>query len=401
MIKIGSGGGDLICPYCYHAFGQRDIAFRCTGFASQNGTACKPELDEALQRYTGKATPLPPIFEGNGRKSQASCPTCHGESTYRICPQCHSTLPVDFGKVSSRLIAMIGARNSGKTVYMTVLIHELIHSIGSAYGVAVDGADDETRSRYGSAYERVLYDEGLLFDATRSAGVEQRAPLVFHFTKSMTKMGRRVRHNTILSFFDTAGEDLQSRDAVEQNTRYLLGADGIVLLLDPLQMRGARHLARGVELPALAPDADLPQNVLGRVTDLLRARPGMKQNARIKTPIAVAFAKMDTLWSTLPDNSPLRSPSRSGTSGSFETDESLDVHYEVQRLLADWEGRQIDQRLEADYENYRYFGLSALGGSPTADQRAPEEGVSPHRVGDPLLWLLSVLGVVPTTEVKR
>ena len=47
----------------------------------------------------------------------------------------------------------------------------------------------------------------------------------------------------MLSFFDTAGEDLNDQTSVDQNIRYLTSADGVILLLDPLQMRGARPLA--------------------------------------------------------------------------------------------------------------------------------------------------------------
>lgn len=394
--------GALVCPYCYDSMLEKTILFRCTGFQSPTGQSCDPVRDEVLQRHTGYATPMPPVFPGNGKKSKDTCPSCSGSSTNRICPNCHSRLPVDFGKVENRMIAMIGARNSGKTVFMTVLIHELIHGIGSAYEVAVDGADDETRMRYGSSYERPLYDDGLLFAATRTATVERRTPLVFHFTRLLNRrVGRPTRHDTLLSFFDTAGEDLQSVDAVDRNTRYLLGADGIILLLDPLQMRGARNLASRVSLPEVAPSQDEPQNVLSRVTDLLRSESGVSQGARIKTPIAVAFAKMDSLWDSLSENSPIRKPSASAVSGSFDDAESLDAHYEVQRLLADWEGRQIDQKLQSDYENYRYFAVSSLGSPPIEGNRVPESGLRPHRVGDPLLWLFSELGVVPTTKAGR
>lgn len=58
--------------------------------------------------------------------------------------------------------------------------------------------------------------------------------------------GERPQHS-VLSFFDTAGEDFNSRESVELNTRYLTNADGIILLLDPLQMPApgtARHPVR-------------------------------------------------------------------------------------------------------------------------------------------------------------
>ena len=43
-------------------------------------------------------------------------------------------------------------------------------------------------------------------------------------------------------------------------------------------------------------------------------------------------------------------------------------------------------------------GVSALGETPTGDNRVSARGVRPYRVTDPLLWLLGQFGVIP---VKR
>ena len=134
----------LACPYCYNQFTEKDICFRCTGRPGPEGDACKPARDESLVRWLGIPTQLPPCFDADGRRFTARCPHCHGESPYRVCPSCHSRLPVDFGKVDSRLIAMIGAKQSGKTVFMTVLIHELMHRVGRDLDLAIMGSDEAT-----------------------------------------------------------------------------------------------------------------------------------------------------------------------------------------------------------------------------------------------------------------
>ena len=56
---------------------------------------------------------------------------------------------------------------------------------------------------------------------------------------------------TLLSFFDTAGEDLITADSLARNARYLASADGIILLLDPLQMKARGHSShRGCHFPS-------------------------------------------------------------------------------------------------------------------------------------------------------
>lgn len=388
----------LVCPYCYDSFHQRDIWFRCTGRASRQGKRCGTQRDDLLTQRVGRADALPPAFQANGRKTKVVCPSCGDETTYRICPACHSQLPVHFGKVTSRLIAMVGAKDTGKTVYITVLIHELMNQLGTRFNASVVGCDDYTRSRFTERRER-LYQGRKLPDTTTTAQARDGVvpPWVFRLTTSTNGFGRPVSRHSLLSFFDTAGEDLLSRESVDRNARYLASADGIILLLDPLQMPGARKLAApGTKLPAEGPLVERPDNVLSRITDLLQATSGQQPRFRIKKPIAVAFSKIDTLAHTFSDGSPLRrAPS---AVPAFDAQDSMDVHAHVQALLHQWEGAQIDQFLQHHYATYRYFGLSALGETPTDDNRVSARGVRPYRVPDPFLWLLSEFGTIPATR---
>lgn len=392
----------LVCPYCYRSFSEREIKFRCSGRKKPTGEQCAARRDEVLASHTGLNVPVAPAFAGNGRRLESVCPECGVQTNYRICPHCHSQLPVQFGKIGSRLIAMVGARESGKTVYMTVLLHELIHRVGAQFDAAIDGADDETRRRFTSDYETPMYDQRLLFDATRSASVGRTnavQPLVFRFTSSKAGFVRDKPDHTLLSFFDTAGEDLRSQELVDLNTRYLLSADGIILLLDPLRMRGAKELAAaGTRMPTVGDSQDDPANVLSRITDLLRT--GRRPSDTIDTPIAVAFPKMDAFQQGLGQGSALRR-TPTNRNGQFDSQDSLDVHYQIQALLHQWEGSQIDQILTKNYRTYRYFGLSALGETPTPDNKVPARGIRPYRVADPFLWLLSELSVVPASKVPK
>jgi hypothetical protein len=389
------------CPYCYEEISQRQIWFRCAGRISRNGRRCAPEPDPVLRDRTGFGGALPPAFAADGRQGAANCPACLGETTIRICPVCHSRLPVHFGKVGSRLIVPVGAKEAGKTVFMTVLVHELMHQTGQRFNAAITGADDYTRQRFASEYERPLYRESKLLAPTTAAGTHNRAPLVFRFTTESQAgvfrsgvFGNGNPQRTLLSFFDTAGEDLRSQQSIEQNVRYLGAADGIVLLLDPLQMRGARELAApGTRLPTPGPPDDEPATVLENVTDLLLSSEGKNPNKRIGKPLAIVFTKMDALLHDLKETSPLlRSPPQERY---FDERDSLEVHTEIQRLLARWEGTRIDQIAQLNYRRYRYFGVSALGETPTQDNRVAARGIRPYRVASPILWLLAEFGIIP------
>ena len=395
--------GTLNCPYCYHPFPAREIKFRCSGRPGTSGRRCETRIDQVLAAHGGETAALYPVFDADGRRRSATHPACGAETTQRVCPRCHQQLPVHFGDADNRLIALVGAKESGKTVFMTVLLHELYNQVGQRFGLAVMAADDHTRNRFGADYEDLLYDKRLLHDPTSTATGTRggRRPLVFGVSRKQRRLWGDHLSRSLFSFFDTAGEDLRSGEGVERNVRYLTGAAGIILLLDPLQMRGARPLAEpGTLLPETGGAADDPASVLGRITDLLHgALP--TRHGLIRKPIAVVFTKMDALEGALPEDAALLRDSTS-TEAAYDERDGAAVHAEMRELLQKWQGGSIDLLLQQNYERYRFFGLSALGGSPVRDeqdkQRVSEYGIQPRRVQDPFLWLLSVFGTVPTSK---
>lgn len=391
----------LICPYCYSPFAEKEIAFRCSGLRAPDGTQCRPQRDPVREKFDDPA-PVPPTVEGNGRRLAATCKRCTNVTTLQICPHCHSQLPVHYSKIENRMVAMIGAKFSGKSVYMTVLLHELARRVGRRFDAAVVGADERTRRDFG-VEERTLYDEGVLPVTTRTAMADRgRAPFVFKVSLGEARRFRSTLRHTVLSFFDTAGEDLESEQGVAQNVRYLSSADGIIVLLDPLTIPGVVEslgLDPGI-LPPGAQASDSPLNILTRVTDTLQKLPGVGPHRMIDVPVAIAFSKVDALWDALPEESPLRQAAP--VTPYFDERDSAAVHAYVQALLHEWEGGQIDQFLAKHYRNFRYFGLSALGAVPPAPkpgqarQQVAKSGIQPHRVEDPFLWLLSRLKVIET-----
>ncbi len=376
----------LTCPYCYNTFPEWRIDFRCSGRPGPTGKRCDPQPDPQLNSHLGFTGELPHTFHDSCHRHRSVCPDSGAPTTIRVCPVCHSTLPMHFGRIRSQLIALVGPRESGKTVFMTVLIHEFGYRLGERLGIAVAGADDETRDSFRRDYEQRLYDGRLLPAKTRSVAAERygyRPPMVFNFKQETRRPWPGLPPQTLLSFFDIAGEDLGSMAGTELNARYLEVADAVILILDPLQMAGGRRrAARDAPLPEERPEDD-PYSVLQRVTEMLRTG---HRDRPIRKPLAVVFTKLDALWPQLPEDSALRRPEPSGA--GFDEQDSLDVHRNVQALLHDWDGRQIDQYLTYNYRRYRYFAVSALGAIPTSDQRVSGV-IQPYRVGDPILWLLS------------
>jgi hypothetical protein len=376
----------ITCPYCFTRTPPRHIAFRCAG--PRHGHGCAPLRDETLARAQGRVAVLPPVFTVRRPGRRAACPACGNETGKRVCPSCHGALPPEYCAHPGRLVALIGGKGAGKSTYIGVLVHELMNRVGEELQASLVPCDDYTIRRYEEEFGRRLYGERLLLDSTLSADTAPRDPLVYLLTRTVRGRFRSRTGSLTLVLFDTAGEDLGSRDSVERHLRYLSAADAIIFLIDPLTLPGAepspgggprngRRSGRGDRDAATT--ATDPLYVITRVTEMLQHSDGKRP-----VPVAIALSKIDALPAITGRSALHRA--RSGA-GVLRLDDHEAVHEQVRGLLTEWEAGNIDRYVDQHYANYAYFGLSALG-APPAGNGIDQGGIRPYRVEDPLLWLL-------------
>lgn len=370
------------------------MLFRCL---NHDPARCPPEEDKELAAYR-RLNPAPRmgrLFSAKGRWGRApGLAVCHcGVKTSKlICPHCHNELPSQFGSTDVHTIALIGAKEAGKSHYIAVLINELTNRVGMNFNASLNALDDETIRRYNQDFRRYVYVDRVTIPPTNSArtNLNVRYPLTYRFSIKRRGLlpldGLRV---SSLVFFDTAGEDLDHIDLMSTETKYLANADGIIFLLDPLQIPAVRHLVdSSTQLPT---ENTEPQHIIGRAVRLIREMRQMPSGT-IKTPVALAFSKIDAVRSLFEPGSPVHQASLHD--GRFDVADAQRVHDNMRAYLSQWVGSGLDIFLQHNFANYSYFGLSALGSPPDTQGRLPS-GVAPFRVEDPLLWILYQLGVVP------
>jgi hypothetical protein len=384
----------LVCPYCYHAFAARNLMYRCEGDTAPGRTPCVPATDEVLEREMNISTRVLPAFSASTRGDTAPCPRCGGESRLQICPHCHASLPSGFRSLNGKLVAFIGPINAGKTALMTVLIHELTYGMGEQLSASIVAADDDTYERFADDYEEPLYEQGVLFDQTTTPRMNYVPPLVFRLTLPDYAKRRERTQEVLLSFADGAGEDLVQPGKVDLMARYLMGADAVVITIDPLQLPTVRQ-----ELPgdiALPPVPQDPMGSLERITRLLVA--GAKTDV-IDKPVAVVLTKLDAIRDLLPGHAVLRTAPPAGR--NFDWTDSDRVQDEVERFLRTYGADELTRTLRRRYSNWRYFAVSALGAPPTSENNLSSAEIRPHRIADPVLWILSDLGMLQTRGKVR
>ncbi|MET9294196.1 hypothetical protein [Streptomyces sp. NPDC003077] len=398
----------IVCPYCFTSARVAALPYRCmmshTGV--RGGAPCVPVADARWAAFsgnpaTGGAALRGPCFEAPRRagRGRAPCPHCGVPTPTRVCRACHADLPSDYCDQGSRIIALIGPKTAGKSTYVTVLAHELRHRVGRAFGASLSAMGGATQSRY-RLMEDALYDRLLLPGPTQPAAMRFNDPLLFRL--SLPRRGpawfRRGSRHTALVFFDAAGEDLANQEAMDRFTAYLAAADGVILLVDPLQLRAVRdQLADDDGL--LPPIETAPEQIAADLAAQLRGHRRQGSKGKVSTPVAVALSKSDVLRRLLPDGSPLTRPA-AHTGGAVDGADRAAVHEEVRALLDEWDGGVLYRQLDRDFGRFSLFGLSALGAAPPegAPGDAPRAGPHPLRVEDPLLWLLGLRGLVPVRK---
>lgn len=383
---------EILCPYCFGRWSTRTAAFRCM---SEDASRCPRAPDENLGRHRGIEAPeLPRVHTFNGRlgrewkqkKGQRVRCDC-GAAMKRVCPECHSDLPLRFADAPSRTIALVGTKASGKTHYIAVTLQELEHRVGYKFNGSFLLLDDHTQRRVDTEFRPRLYKGGSVLDATGSARgtAATSLPLVSRLT-----LGREKPMSSNLVFFDAAGEDLASLDVLEREARYVTLSDGLILLVDPLQVAAIRDELEGdVELPAEVSD---PHQMLGRIAGLMRESRGTPIGKKIDGPLGIAISKIDALRPLIGEHHVVYSaPSHEGR---YDVEAAENISQALRSDLAKLMGERFDSLAKQEFETVAYFGVSSLGDSPV-DGKLPN-GVAPHRVEDPILWMLNEWGGVPS-----
>lgn len=382
----------VLCPYCFEEWRTHSAVFRCM---SEDDSRCARVPDEHVARHRGITTPdLPRVRKLKGRlgrewrpkKGQRVRCEC-GAPMKRVCPSCHTDLPLRFADAPSRSMALIGTKRAGKTHFIAVTLQELEHRVGHRFGGSFLLLDDHTQQRVDREFRPRLYGTGAVLEPTQSArgDTSTSEPLVSRLT-----LGRdRAAVSSNLVFFDAAGEDLGSLDLLEREARYVTMSHGLILLVDPLQIPAVRDELEGVvELPQEIYD---PLAMLGRVAGLIRESRGIPTGEKISVPLALTISKIDAMRPLLGDQHAVYSQAHHD--GHYDQGAASSISAALRSDLAAQIGPAFDSLAQQEFETVGYFGVSALGEAPVDDRL--RNGVSPHRVEDPILWMLNEWGALP------
>ena len=71
---------------------------------------------------------------------------------------------------------------------------------------------------------------------------------------------------------------------------------------------------------------------------------------------------------------------------------------EIKSLLTEWGAESFMSQVDVNYTNYSYFAVSALGMNNNPKEDGHIDRPRPHRIEDPLLWILKENGVIKSSK---
>ncbi len=366
-------GHDLVCPFCLNRLSSLQLVRACS---------VNPEHRKDTKGFRAKLN----LF--GDRCGASGCP---GRYTRILCPRCEEELPGNITQYDGYTrLAITAPSGGGKTVLITTMLHELF-SHSSQLGLNIGAMDRKT-----SAYYRARFTE--LYDKlTAPFGTVKGVCVPMQYYVQNTRKGTATRTPTYsLTIFDGAGEDQENPSDTE--TRYIAEAKMLILLIDPLKLYGLRREMTDDEIAKGGGDADrdvvderYTQDFIDQLVSYIRIATKLTVHQKLKIPVAVVMCKMDLLRRFFPEDAVTFNPPDM-TFGTFDEMDSQQVHTEIDALISEY-CPSLNVGLNAVFQKWRYFGVSSYGVQPLGPKQLAEDP-KPLRVMDPLMWNMSVSGIL-------
>lgn len=397
----------IVCPHCFNKFSPDEVMFRAAHSREDDEGYCLQE-DERLNAYLERfglegsdeleavIDPLqfPEANKGYVDEVLISLRDKYNvETKKRLCPYCHNDLPYSAGRAPSNIIAIIGASQVGKSVYMASLIHTLETVTAHNFEAACMPINSETSRRFRSQYMDPLFAQNTLIESTQKE--RKQEPFIYQF-----KFKDTSKAPLSLVFFDVAGEGMVEEEYLELYANHIKNAEAILFLVDPLQLSTIRTKIRlGQEEGDFTSQYQESRDV---VVTLAENFIGRQEEGRTPIPTAIVVTKSDMLESLATEDGQYISKDSSIFKNYthkqyFDLEAYETINDEVKHFIEQVDLAFMDA-IEVHFNNVSYFAISSLGQNPVNGYL--EGVIQPMRVDEPFLWLLYKLGYIEGKRVN-
>ena len=397
---IDSDNGEFTCPICWLKFDRGDVMH----VAVHDSLFGDPLLgEEQMKRFHATR------FNDRGQ----ALDECGIPCTEIACPHCRRTLAPGFFDEPHKIFSIVGAPQSGKSYYLTVLIKLLQTTLFRDFGVVFRDADpsgnapiNEMKAHLFSAQNPAqafltkTQLEGAMYERLPRYDRMVTLPKPFIYSLSGAESDDE---NCSIVFYDNAGEHFQpGQDSTNSpGAQHIASSDAIFFLFDPTINPDFRRSISDSEDPQFKSQVSDQQDIILAETEVrIKKLLGLDRREKVQTPLAIIIGKCDS-WIDKIGSENLKNPIVDGTLdvGAVEANSQL-----VRNLMEEYCPYVIAnaERISSDV---CYFAASAFGHTPVTfedDKGVSRIGPDPQKINPmyveiPTLWALSRVrpGLVP------
>lgn len=362
----------VVCPYCLQTLKPADIKREC----NICGGDYTPGFGDALRLRSGIVP-------------KCSAPGCLGQYSILKCGKCGNNLPADIAQYDKYLrFSVVAPSGAGKSNFITTMLEELKKNRQLNFFLAP--MNRETQDHHNENVDALYHD----LRPVPANPLGQVTPMQWRI-QDMNRATRNTVPPYSVTIFDGAGEDQKNLDPTI--CRYIAGSKMIVLLLDPTKLAGVREQMTEDEIAKAGGDIRMvtrqeTQDFINGLINYLKTACSIRTNSRIRVPVAVVFCKIDAVARNL-GSALVLTQSGHAAQGKFVQAEADNIHREIEGWM-DVCGDDLTRLFNANFSNWRYFGVSSFGTLPEGRNKLQQP--RPLRVLDPLIWDLALEGIVPT-----
>ena len=372
------------CPYCLRKLTLGDLRFFC--------------VDEEDNKHEVRPSLADRFFKRLPTCQRRFCKN-YGLTVREVtCRYCGEKLPTQMLFHDKYLsFCAVGVAGAGKSSYLTTVIHELRCS---DFPLVLQAMDTETT-------ESALLNEKSVYEARNcltgtTSGVAPR-PQFWTILDNSTESQKIPTYS--MTVYDGAGEDCEKigYTAIDAKiSRYISGAGMLLIMFDPLILSSVQNeVPPDVLYSSIAHERkeSAPTNMVSMANALVnyvKQSLNISPGQRIEARAAVVLTKLDALRDTVngfaPDSTINRESPHLKSKGFVDADSKM-----VDLEIRDWLIRQGEiaflNTIDANFKTVRVFGVSSFGNPPDRNKRLAR--IRPHRVLDPIMWMLANEGIIP------
>lgn len=322
---------------------------------------------------------------------------------HRKCPKCGYSLPYNIETARSLNIAVVGGNRAGKTHYIAALIKDI-----KAGKIATPDqffifrclTSDMLKDYEDKTLNPIFIDltaqeaSKSIFENAPNPLETTHKPLIYELSIRLTRDVLPTSLN--LTIYDTAGEDYMVDSRLVQSARYVLNADALIFVADPVSMPKIFKEIRNKfsSTPNLyigAPKEDPTTAFTSVISQIERFR-GKRTGTQLETvPVAIMLSKSDLFEKFRSASNQYYFMQEPAYTGGIDLDDIKKVDSAVRELLNEYDETGLIKASNT-LASKSFFATSATGQPP--DTSSKFTAIRPSRCLDPVLWILNQLEVI-------